>query len=106
MVLHHLYREAGIWTPVNESKDDPVPTYNYSDNGLTYVGTIFHACIRVHGGAHMNIVSIIDTSRKPSILENTLGVSPLRLSNRMWPKGGVLISGIVFILLSIAAWDP
>ena len=70
-----LYREGGIWTPVNESKDDPVPTYNYSDNGLTYVGTIFHACIC---GAHMHTVSTTDTSRKPSILDNTLGVSPIK----------------------------
>lgn len=47
MIYYH--REAGIWTPVNESKDDPVPTYNYNDNGLTYVSTIFHACIHVRG---------------------------------------------------------
>ena len=27
---------------MNENKDDPVPTYNYDDNGLTYASPTFH----------------------------------------------------------------
>ena len=51
MIVHN-HRESGIWTPVNESKDDPVPIYNY-DNGLTYVSPLFHAFLRALYSPHV-----------------------------------------------------